>query len=93
MAVESVAVQLDVPKESKEVVDAVTGLVSHFVKGGDLSGAAAFLPAVMAAVDGYEKLADELGSELKHESAAYAAWKLWEALEKPAEAEGEQPQA
>jgi len=80
--VETVDVKMSVPKESKEVVDAVSGLISHFANGGDLAGAAAYLPAVMAGVDGWEKLGGELESKYQDEAGGYLVWKLWGSLKK-----------
>jgi hypothetical protein len=84
MAVELVQYQLGVPKEGKEIIDAAFGIVAHFVNGGKIEGAAAFLPAVMAAVDGYQKLGEEIGSAGKDELAGYLVHKGLEALQKKA---------
>ena len=84
---DKVVYEMHVPKEGKELVDAVHGLVSHFVNGGDVAGATAQLPAVMSAVEGINKLGDELKSDGKDELAAYLVHRLWEALEKDAPAE------
>lgn len=80
--VEKVKVELDVPKELKEVIDVAAGLVAHFRNGGDLAGATAMIPMLMAAIDGFEKLDDEMKSDGKDEAAAYMMHKMWEALEK-----------
>ena len=82
MAVELVKVELGVPKEGKEIIDAAFGIVSHFVNGGKLEGAAAFLPAVMAAVDGYQKVGEEIASDAKDELAGYLVHKGLGALTK-----------
>lgn len=84
MSVEFVQYPLAVPKEGKEIIDAVTGLVAHFVNGGKLEEAAAFLPAVMSAVDGYQKLGEELKGEGKDELAAYLVHKVLSAIQKKA---------
>lgn len=83
MSVVTVDVTLKVPKEGKEVVDAVSGIIGHFRKGGDLAGAAAYLPAVMAAVEGNEKLPEEIKSQHKNALAAYTVEKVWGSLEAP----------
>lgn len=80
MPVEVVHVQLPVPKESKEIVDALSGLVEHFKNGGDLAGATAKLPQVMAAVDGWDKVGEEMKSEFNDEAAAYMLHKIMAAL-------------
>jgi hypothetical protein len=84
MAVQHVQYQMSVPKEGKEIVDAVCGLVGHFVQGGKIEGAAAFLPAVMAAVDGYQNVGEEIASDGKDELAGYLVHKVLSALSKKA---------
>lgn len=73
---------MKVPKEGKEIVDALSAIASHFVNGGDIAAAAAFLPAVMSAVDGYQAVGEEMKSEGKDELAGYTVHKVWGALEK-----------
>jgi len=84
MSVQKVEVKMMVPKELKEIIDAVTGLVGHFIKGGDIAGALLLVPSVMTAVDGYEKVSEELKSDGQDEAAAYMVHKVWESLKKPA---------
>lgn len=86
MAVETVSYTMEVPKEGKEVWDAASALVAHFVNGGDLATAATLLPAVMTAADGAGKVMEELKSQYKDELAAYGVHKMWDALEKKAPA-------
>lgn len=83
MAVDLVPVSIDVPKEGKEVIDALAAVVSHFVNGGDLPSAAALLPAVMQAVEGHDKIGDEI-SEAAGALGGYAAIKLLDAVKKKA---------
>ena len=84
MSVQKVEVKMMVPKEVKEIIDAVTGLVGHFIKGGDIIGAAPLIPSLMTAVDGYEKVGEELKSDGQEEAVAYTVHKVWESLKKPA---------
>ena len=83
MAVETVNVSLAVPKESKEVVDALAGIVEHFKAGKPIAEAAALLPQVMVAVDGYDKIAAEVGSEYNDELAGYLVKRVLSALKTP----------
>ena len=76
----TVPATLDVPKESKEVLDSALGLVEHFRKGGDLAGAALLLPSVLQAVEGHEKIGAEIKSAYKADLLAYAAKKVGSAL-------------
>lgn len=80
MSVETVQYTMPVPKESKEIVDAVASIVQHFKQGGSLIEASSLLPAVMKAVDGWDKLAEEVKSEYSDESAGYTIHKLWGSL-------------
>ena len=79
-AIETVDYTMKVPKESKEIVDAQSGLLQHFVTGGSVEGAVAFLKPVMDAVEGYQKVAKELKSKYNDEAVAYLVHKNWEAL-------------
>lgn len=77
---ESVQVALNVPKESKEVLDAVLGLWKELKAKKPLAEvASSSLPALMTAVDGYEKLGAEV-KEGKEELAAYAVKELMSLL-------------
>lgn len=80
MAVETVNYSMQVPKESKEVVDAVAAIVEHFKAGKSVIEAAALLPAVMVAVDGVNKLGEEVKSAYNDEAAAYCVHKVFGAL-------------
>lgn len=84
MSVVTIPYTMNVPKECKEIVDAEAGIIKHFRMGGDLAGAAAFLPAIMAAVQDYDKVPEELRSNYKDEAAGYLVHKTWEALDSEA---------
>lgn len=71
---------LDVPKESKEVVDAAFAIVEHFKNGGDLAGATLLLPNVLQAVEGHEKIGAEVKSKYKADLAAHLVKKGMVAL-------------
>lgn len=83
---ESVNVSIAVPKEGKEIIDAVSGIVEHFKLGKPIAEAAALLPAVMQAVDGYNKVGEEIASEQNDELAGYAVHKILGALKAKAPA-------
>jgi hypothetical protein len=83
MSVEVVQYSMSVPKESKEVVDAVSAIVEHFKAGKSVVEAAALLPAVMVAVDGVQKLGEEAKSAYNDEAAAYCVHKVFGALKGP----------
>lgn len=81
--IQTVNVTMAVPKESKEVVDAVVGLIRHFKQGGDLAGATAKLPMVLAAVDGWEKLGEELKGQQLDEAVGYVSQQVIDVLREP----------
>lgn len=70
---QKVSVTMEVPKESKEVIDALTGLLADIKAKKNLQeviGGA--LPRVIAAVDGFGQLGEEVKSDGKDELAGYA---------------------
>jgi hypothetical protein len=77
---EKVTVSMEVPKEGKEVVDALAAIVAHFKSGKGVNEAAVLLPGVMSAVDGVGKVAEELKSDGKDELAGYLVHKVMAAL-------------
>lgn len=79
---ELVPVNMQVPKEGKEIVDAATALIAHFVNGKPLAEAAALLPELLKAADGFGIVSEEIKSQYKDELAAYAIQKIWDSLEK-----------
>ena len=76
-----VKVEIEVPKEAKEVVDALAGVAEHFLSGKGLDEAAALLPSLLAAVEGVQDVLPALKSEYKDELAAYLVKRVWQALE------------
>lgn len=78
---QTVSVELKVPKESKEVADAVFGIVADIkAKKSIAEIAGAALPNAIVAVEGYDMLDDEAKSAHKADLAAYLAKKIVEAL-------------
>lgn len=82
---DTINVTLGVPKEGKEIVDALSAILAHFMAKRPLAEIAGHLPAIMVAVDGYQKLGEEIGSDANDELAGYLVCKMFEALKvKPA---------
>lgn len=81
MPVNTVPVQLNVPKESKEVVDALKALVAE-IKAKKPIGeiVASALPKVITAVDGFDQVDDEIKSENKSDLIAYLSKEISSAL-------------
>jgi hypothetical protein len=77
---ETVKYEMAVPKEGKELVDAVMVLLKHFKGGGDVSSAMVHLGLVATAVEGAAGVVDELKSEYNDELAGYLVHMLWDAL-------------
>lgn len=75
-----VTVTMEVPKESKEIVDATTAILAHFMAGKSLEQAVDLLPGVMAAVGGYNEIGAEVGGDGLDEIVGYAGWKIVEAI-------------
>jgi len=77
---EKVSYTMEVPKETKEIVDSATSIVEHFMQGKGLDTAALLLPGIMSAVDNFKAVGEELKSDLMDEAAGYAAHKVLSAL-------------
>lgn len=78
---ETSKVELTVGKDSKEIVDAIFELIKDIKEKKDVASIAAEnLPGLMSAITGYENLDDEMKSEYRNETLAYAGYKLAEAL-------------
>lgn len=79
--VETVSYDLKVPKESKDVVDAVVGIIEDIKAGkGALSSAQENFDKLVAAVNGFAQIPAEAKSEYKDELIGYFTHKLTEAL-------------
>lgn len=72
--------EMQVPKEGKEVVDAMAVLIKHFKAGGDVAGATQYLGEVAKAIDGVSGVVEEIKSDYNDELAAYMVTQLWSAL-------------
>lgn len=74
-------VKILVGKESKEVIDSVVGIIADIkAKKPVAEIVAGSLPSLMTAVDGYDQLGDEMRSDSRNETVAYAGLQLAEVL-------------
>lgn len=81
--VQSVSVELKVGKETKEVIDAVTHIIAEIkAKKGIQEIAIGSLQKLIVAVEGVEKVDDEIKSELQVDTITYAGRELTNALKK-----------
>ena len=80
MPVQTIPVSMNVPKEGKEIVDAAFSLVKHFKSGGTIEQAVTLVPSIMAAVDNFKAVNEEVQSEYRDELAAYVVQKIGEIL-------------
>ena len=81
MSVINVPVQMEVGKESKEVLDCVFAIVEDIRAGKPVAQIAAEnLPALFTAVEGFDKLDDEAKSPQRSGLAAYAVKKSMDAF-------------
>ncbi len=81
MEVQTINVQLQVGKESKDVADLLAELIKDIKDGKKLEALTENIPGIMAAVEGYDLLDDEQAHESRHGTRAYLAMKLSEAIE------------
>lgn len=78
---QTVSVTIQVPKESKEVVDAVVGLIVDVRAGKSVSEIiSGSLGKFVSAVDGFEAIQDEINSDGLDEMVGYTAQQLIQAL-------------
>lgn len=84
-----VRVEMDVPKEGKEVVDFLGAVLDKVMSKAELAEYATLLSDVLPAVDGVGKIGDELKSSGRDELAGYLVKVVMEKLlpveEAPAE--------
>jgi len=78
MPVEIVPYQMSVPKEGKELIDAISGLIRHIVKGGQLTDIP--LALLLPAITGIKGVLEEAKSQYNDELSAYLIHKFWAAL-------------
>lgn len=87
----TVEVKINVPKESKEVLDTAIDFIEDVIAKKDVSTIAAEnLPNLLKAFDGYEKIGGELSSEQRSDLAGYVVKRVLDLLvpvksEEPAE--------
>lgn len=80
MSVEKIEYTMELPKETKEIADAVILITQHFMEKKPIAEITALIPSVIAAVDGFDKVDDELKSEYRDELAGYLVHKLMHVL-------------
>ena len=68
--------ELEVPKECKEVIDALEQIAQHFMEKKPIAEIGALLPGMMVAFEGYDKLKEEISSEYRDELLGYLTHKL-----------------
>jgi hypothetical protein len=71
MTVETLPVQLDVPKEGKEVVDFVFAVTQFFLDKRPLEELVTLVGPMLTAIDGWENLSDEVKSAYRADLSAY----------------------
>lgn len=72
MSIVTINVEMQVPKEAKEIVDAVFGLVEDVLAKKDIGTITAEnLPALMTAIDGYDQVMPSVKSEYRDELVGY----------------------
>ena len=79
---ELVAVTKQVPKDAKEVVDALTLIANHFLQKKPMNELVLALPAVMQAVDGWENVVGSVQGEHMGETVGYLVGEIVELFEK-----------
>lgn len=83
MPIQTVPVTVEIPKEAKEVVDAVAAIIDAIVQKKPIAEFAALLPVVLTAVDGVNALGEEAKSVYNDELAGYALQKIMGAIKGP----------
>lgn len=78
---ETVTVEIEVGKESKEVADALGDLVADIKAGKEVAAIVAEnIPGLLKAIDGFDKLDDEMKAVSRNATVAYVAYKVADAL-------------
>lgn len=86
---ETVTVTKEVPKDAKEVVDVIVKIADHFLQKKPWAELMTQLPAVMAAVDGWENVVDSVKGQKLGETVGYLTGEIVELFEKEDEAPAE----
>lgn len=71
MPIETVNYQMAIPKESKEIVDAIVMLVKHFKEKRSIAELSQVFPQIALAFEGFQKVDAELKSEYRDELVGY----------------------
>lgn len=73
---EKVSYTMEIPKESKEVIDLLEGVAKKIKEGSDVQDYLSLIGELSAALDGVDKLPAEVQSEGRDEIAAYLVHKV-----------------
>ncbi len=83
--VKTISVTMEVPKEGKEVIDFVTGILRDIrAKKSIAVITAGSLTGLVKAVEGYENVPEELKSSFRDELTGYTVQQIFESLDKAA---------
>ena len=77
---EVVKVEMDVPKEAKEVIDFLGAVLDKVMSKAELSEYSTLLSQVLPAIDGVGKIGDEIKSNGRDEISAYLVKVVMEKL-------------
>lgn len=77
-----VEVKLEIPKETKELIDALAGIISDLFAGKKLEAVTNNLGKLLQAVQGIDDILPELKSKNRDDIAAYLVKVMQEALDK-----------
>lgn len=73
---ETITVNMQVPKEAKDIIDAVDALLEKIMAKASFSEYPELIDEVYAAVDGVSGVAAEMKSEYRDEAAGYLVQKI-----------------
>lgn len=76
MAIEKISYSMEIPKESKEVVDFIDMILEKVMNKAPIAEYATLLVGIMPAIDGVGKLGEEMKSDGRDEVAAYLVHKV-----------------
>jgi len=73
---ETTAVTMNVPKESKEVIDLLAGIVEKVKAGAEVNDYLSLIGELTSALDGVDKIPAEAKSDGRDEMVAYLLHKI-----------------
>lgn len=78
---ETVKVELECPKDLKEMIDLVAALTEHFVEKKPMTSLIELTDEVKAAVDGWSNISAEMKSQYLDEAVGYLVHRLMSAFQ------------